>query len=544
MASLSDITARLRERAAPGGSPRRQALLGERPYDIADRYASETAAWQPRLGMTDQDWGPDRDEAVARIRDLVRNDGWAAGVVMRVVDSVVGPDFRFSSRPDYRALSRIYGSRFDRVWAREYAQALEAYYRVWAYDHGLWCDASRRHNLPQLFRLAYRHAVRDGDAPAALLWRPENVGPGRASFATTVQLINPDRLSNPMHGPDTQTRRRGVELDEDGAPIGYHFQAAHPADETATTNLMLWNYLAREDQWGRPQVAHYFDAEDADQVRGAGGILTAVALRLRMIGRFDQEKLRAAVKEAIFHAFIKSNNPDAMDGFESEGGPMSYEERLAIRKERPTRMGDAVIPMLFDGESIETVSPGHPSGNEGDFVNGGLRGVAAGTGTFAPAIHNDWSEINLSSGRLGQNIELRTILARRHGFATRFCQPIISAFAEEVHDAGLLPLPSGAPDFYEARGLYAKARFLGPGRGWVDTQKEADGAASKLANGFDTLEGVLEDMGGLDLDDVLDARAAAIEAFAERGLPLPIWARGEAPKAAPDPQPPAPEGSR
>src|SRR5260364_97631 len=46
-----------------------------------------------------------------------------------------------------------------------------------------------------LLRLAFRHKLVDGDALALLLWRPERIGPGRARYATTVQLIDPDRLS-------------------------------------------------------------------------------------------------------------------------------------------------------------------------------------------------------------------------------------------------------------------------------------------------------------------------------------------------------------
>src|SRR5260363_125826 len=50
--------------------------------------------------------------------------------------------------------------------------------------------ALRSGRMSQLMRLAFRHKLVDGDALALLLWRPERIGPGRARYATTVQLID------------------------------------------------------------------------------------------------------------------------------------------------------------------------------------------------------------------------------------------------------------------------------------------------------------------------------------------------------------------
>jgi hypothetical protein len=66
----------------------------------------------------------------------------------------------------------------------------------------------------------------------------------------------------------------------------------------------------------------------------------------------------------------------------------------------------------------------------------------------------------------------KTLTRRRDDFSTGFAQPILTAFVEEVHDNEDLPLPAGAPDFVDARAAYSRARWMGPGRGWVDPVAE------------------------------------------------------------------------
>ena len=172
---------------------------GNVPYDAADIYGAHMAEWRPYLWSPDGELNAYRDRIVSRVRDLVRNDGWASAAVTRTVDTVIGADFRPISKPAYAALRAMTGIKpFDHVWAEEFGQAAEAPWRRWSNDPGRYCDAQRNLTVSQMFRLAFRHKIVDGDALAMLLWLPERVGTGRAQYATTVQVIDPDRLSNPQ----------------------------------------------------------------------------------------------------------------------------------------------------------------------------------------------------------------------------------------------------------------------------------------------------------------------------------------------------------
>lgn len=521
----------------------RAALTGTRPFDAADRQSQEMRDWNPVLSSPDAAMNPDRDTIVARIRDLVRNDGWAAGGVTKICDAVVGADLRLSARPDYRALS-AWAPGFDAVWAREFANAAEAAWRAWAYDPAKWCDVTRTQAIPGLFRLAFRHLLVDGDALAALPWRPARVAPGRARLATAVQLIHPDRLSNPRSLFDTREVRGGVQLDEDGAAIGYHIRRAHEGDWWAAGESVTWDFVPRETGWGRPVMVHYFEADEAGQHRGAGGLFAPILARLRMLARYDAAELQQAVVNAIFGAYIESpHDPDLVqEALDPEAGARLQEARAEFHEAKKLSLNGVRIPTLFPGEKMNFLTASRPSGNFAGFENAVLRNVASALGLSSMQLSQDWSQVNYSSARAALLETWKTLSRRRAEFAAGFCTPIFGAFLEEVFETGALPLPAGAPDFMEARAEYMRCRWIGPGRGWVDPVKEPEGALLKVSGALSTLEHEAAENGGQDLEELLDQRALEVGMFAERGLPVPQALAGVAPPRSPELLPP--EASR
>lgn len=524
---------------------RRAGLTGTRPFDAADRQSQEMRDWNPVLSSPDAAMNPDRDAIVSRVRDLVRNDGWASGGVTKICDAVVGADLRLSAKPDYRALSR-WSSRFDAVWAKEFSDAAEAAWRTWAYDMAKWCDVTRTLMIPGLFRLAFRHLLVDGDALAALPWRPGRVGPGRARLATTVQLIHPDRLCNPQNRFDDMTMRGGVQVDEDGAATGYHIRRAHEGDWWAAGQSQSWDLVPRETDWGRPVMVHYFEADEAGQHRGAGGLFAPILARLRMLARYDAAELQQAVVNAIFGAYIESpHDPDLVqEALDPESASAMQTARADFHESKKLSLNGVRIPTLFPGEKMTFLTSSRPSANFGSFENAVLRNVASGLGLSHPQLSQDWSGVNYSSARAALLEAWKTLSRRRAEFAAGFCTPIYGAFLEEVFEQGILPLPAGAPDFMEARSEYARCSWIGPGRGWVDPVKEPTGALLKVGGALSSLTHEAAENSGMDLEEILDQRALEVRMFEERGLALPEALSGispnvtinDAPEPAPEPR--------
>lgn len=512
-------------RALSGGNGRYSGP----PYDAADIVSQHMAGWSPYLGSPDAELNIYRDRIVSRARDAVRNDGWASGAVTRILDNAIGANLRPIAKPDHVFLAHFTGNKaFDHVWAKEFARALEAHWRTWAVtDLGRYCDASRNMSFGQMARLGFRHKLIDGDALAVMQWIPERVGRGAARYCTAIQIVDPDRLSNPQMQFDQKIMRGGVEIDKYGAAVAYHIRKAHQGDWFSAMESLTWERVERETAWGRPKVVLDYDGDRATQHRGGAGIFTAVLQRLKMLIKYDGSELDAAIINAIFAAYIESPfdhemTAEAFDDGEKLGfyqqGRKDFHEG-----EKSLTLGGARIPILFPGEKMATIDATRPTENFAPFEAAMLRNVAAATGLSAQQVSNDWSDVNYSSARGALLEAWKTLHRRRHDFAEGFCAPIRACWLEESFEIDDLPLPTNAPDFASCRGAYSRARWMGPGKGWIDPVHEAGAAIMRMDGALSTLEDECAEQ-GLEFEEVLEQRKYEIELFKKYGIPTPEWA--------------------
>jgi lambda family phage portal protein len=493
-------------------------------YDAASWDQPETLDWNAWLASPDVELNFARDTIVSRVRDLVRNDGWASGAVTRILDSVVGADFRLVAKPDWRRL-QLFSKALDKQWADEFGRAAEALWRDWAYDPGRWCDTGRRYTVPQLFRLAFRSELVDGESLTMIQWRPDRRQPGRARYSTALLAIDTDRLSNPHLAIDTKHRRGGVEIDDDGAAVGYHIRRAHQGDWFDAANTVVWDLIPRETAFGRPVMLHVFDSDRPAQHRGAGGVFAPILGKMKMLARYDAVELQAAVVNAIFAAYIESPFDDQMvqDALDSGGGLSAYQQmRGQYAQERAIKLNQVVVPRLFPGEKIVPVDSKRAANGYAPFENAVLRNAATAIGTSFEQLSQDWSKTNYSSARAALIEAWKTLARRQKNFAVSTATPVYGAFLEEAMDRGELPLPSGAPDFIEARAAYSGCMWMGPPRGWIDPVKEAQAAVLRMDAGLSTLEQECAEQ-GLDWEEQLAQRAIEHARFKELGLPEPKW---------------------
>lgn len=514
---------------------------GRVPYDAADSFSDAMANWQPALWSPDNEVNIYRDRIVSRVRDMARNDGWASGSVTRILDNAVGANFRPIAKVDYRALSLQTGLKaFDAKWADEYGRAVEAAWRTWANDPGRYCDVERKKTVSQMLRLAFRHKLVDGDALAVLQYRTDRLGHGRARYATTIQIIDPDRLSNPQQVFDMLNIRGGVEIDDDGVPVAYHIRKAHMGDWWSAEKTMTWERIKRETEWGRPIVVHDFDGDRAAQHRGSS-IFTPIVQRLKMLIKYDEVELESSILNAVFGAYITSPYDPGLfaDSLQTDDVLAYQDMRTEYHDDkRISLQSGARMPILAPGEKIDTVNAARPTSNFAAFESAALRNVAAALGISTQQLTQDWSDVNYSSARSAMLEAWKTLTRRRDDFASGFAQPIFSSFIEELHDLGEVPLPAGAPEFLAAKAAYCRAQWMGPGRGWVDPVAEKKGAILGMDSGMSTLEMEVSENVGEDWEELLDQRAREVEAFKERGLPVPSWAQADtfAPQTIKDPE--------
>lgn len=515
--------ARQRARASLGGSGGQFF-----PYEAAQWTTPEMGNWLPWIRSPDNEINLYRDRMVARTRDLVRNDGWAAGAITRILDNTIGVAYRLIANPDYRALA-LYDKAFDADWAQEFRRAAEALWRSYAQDLCHYNDVACQLTVSQQFRLALRHKLVDAESLSVTYWLPERVGAGGARYATAFQIVDPDRLSNPYQQVDTRYLRGGVEIDELGVPLAYHIRRAHQNDWYNAIEAMEWERVAREDADGWRRVIHDFDRDRAGQNRGVS-IFAPILSRLKMLANYYGVELQAAAINAVFGTFITSkfDQMQVMDSLDDggNGGLKGIEALAGFRDgwhdQRKLSLNGARIPVLPPGDSIETVRAERPNSQFSPFTHEMLRGVAAALGVSAEQVTQDYSETNYSSARAAI-VEAEKTFNRRCGeFDHNTATPFYANWLWEAMERRELPLPRNAPDFREARTAYARCRWLGPARGWVDPVAERQGAILGLDAGFSTLEEECAAQ-GLDWEENLEQRAREVARFRELDLPLPEW---------------------
>lgn len=495
------------------------------PYESSNWQTQEMGDWLPVIRSPDAEINQFRDRMVARSRDLARNDGWASGGIMRILDNTVGTHMRLAAKPDYRALRIRFGKKFDAVWADEYQRAAEALWRGYSEHIGRYNDVNRELTVGQMFRLGLRHKLIDGDALAVSYWMPERVGYGGSDYATSFLLVDPDRLSNPFGMLDTKYMRGGVEIDDNGVKQAIHVRKAEPNDWYNAIEANTWERIECEDDDGWRRVILDFERDRAGQHRGVG-IFTPVLARFKMLARYYGVELQAATIASAFGTYVVSPYDPAQvgDALASDDELSRYQQlRTDFHKERPAMLDGARVPTLAPGEKIESVSSAHPHTGFADFAHEMLRTFAAAAGISAEQVTQDWSKTNYSSARAALMESWKTLVRRRTEFATNFASPMYAVWLQEAMEKGELPLPSGAPDFVEAATAYARCGWLGPARGWIDPVKEKAGAVMGMDAGLSTLMSEAAEQGN-DWEEVLDQRAIEVKKFKDLGLQLPEWA--------------------
>lgn len=465
----------------------------------------DLARWQPANASADADLLDERRVIAARARDLARNSGVAEGALQTVTDNVIGVGLRLASTPDYKLLGK------SKEWAEEWSTRVESLWRTWA--ESMDCDAGRSLDFTGLTVQVFRSGWLNGEGLALPLWLPR---PG-AQYGLRLQVIDPERLCNPIGKTNGPRLRDGVEIDEWGGPVAYYIRKAHPGDYAlaSSAEMMTWQRIPATTPWGRPRVLHVHDKERAGQSRGKPS-LTSVMRQFKVLGDFTNAELKAAVVNAKIAMVTESSlsQESVTELLSSDGDArQEYADALNDRGLSTITMEDGQIIPLSLGEKLSGFTPGRPSESFDPFVTMIFRHIATGLNIPYELLMKDFSRTNYSSARAALIEAWRFFRGRRQWISTYWARPVFELWLEEAVHLGLVE----APDFYQNRAAYCRCRWIGPGRGWIDPVKEADAAKIRMDGNISTLEAECAEQ-GLDWEEVLEQRAAEKKRMEELGL--------------------------
>lgn len=509
----SPITSADVARARASANSERMNELG-RPHQGAARHGTFMQSWRPGLRSADADWLYDRDPAVARARDTVRNDPIGGAGLHRRINSAVGFNWRLASRPSHLALGIPFETALD------LGRRIQIKWKHYANSVHFLSDATRRLSFGQQLRLSAAHIFQDGEALGLVEWAQDE--PTR--YRTRLRIVDPDRLSNPSGRPDSDRLRGGIETNAHDIPVRYWIREGHPADLGGKANMIWHGWDRFATPQGRPQVLHAFDQLRAGQSRGITRLVQALKA-FRAFGKFTDHTLEAAAINALFLGFIKSNaGPSAVkEGFDADDIAEFAGEREDYYAENPVEVDGVRFPVLGLDDEVQMQTQARDTSGFDGFARAIIRMIAASIGVTYEELSMDFSSTNYSSARAAMLIAWNETLALRDLIRIQIAQPFYVAWLEEAIDIGEVELPAGAPDFHDAVDAYAECRWIGPARGYIDPTKEIDAAAARIETGISTYEQEIGDQGG-DIDEIFEQQAYEARRRQDLNLP-PVGAR-------------------
>lgn len=460
----------------------------------AGAFRGSIAGWTGQQVLTRTAESRERTITQRRTDDLFANDWAARSGIDAIASNAIGTGLVPQASPAAEMLG------ISREAARMTARIMEWLWSQWTQQ----AHATGQMHFEDLQYLGMRTLLRTGEMLHLPVMLPESERLAHDRlFSLAVQNLAPQRLMTPADRQSDPALYDGVELSPTGRPVAYHIAA--PASTAIAGDVPLLtasasfaaDFVRIPARIGhRPGLFHLFRHDTDEQVRGVSPLANGIKLFRHLSDALDYE-LYAQVIAAAFPVYFARETPPTAPMFadpqaESTGLSAGYE---------PIGPGS----MLFgpDNEKPHILESKRPSQNFSNFVEIILRAMSASLGIPYESLSKDFSKTNYSSARAALNEAWKLYQFYRRWFARMYCQPIYEMVMEEAYLRGFLPLPSGAPGFYEARRFWCCATWVGPARGFVDPVKEITATVMALKNRLTTYGEAWMERGG-DFDEGLE----------------------------------------
>jgi lambda family phage portal protein len=367
--------------------------------------------------------------------------------------------------------------------------------------------------------------TRFGEITAAAEWISRSDCPVK----TAIKLISPKRLSNPNKRNNSDKCSGGIEHDRHGAPVAYWLRDSSIASLGYGTGLgQQWKRINKASKFGRLKFMHIFEPTEHGQSRGSNPFL-AVMEQMHMLPKLQSTKLQNAIVNAMYAAVIESDldTGAAMELIGSDKGvnPMQtfLQTQLAYHQGANVKMNGVKIPHLVPGEKLSLQTSGNVDNGFTELEGSILRWMSAGLNVPYEAFAKDYRNSSYSTARASMLEGWRYYMGRRKIIASKFASMIFGLVFEELLHSKQITLPKSATrGFYEAKGAWLNASWIGAGRMAIDGLKEVKESLMRIEGGLSTYEKELALLGE-DYQETFAQQVREMQERKEAGLPMASW---------------------
>lgn len=408
--------------------------------------------------------------------------------------------------------------------AGEWQKNVEREFKLWAGSKNA-CDATGMNDFNEMQQLALTSWLMSGDVFALVKrYEPTPVNP----YALRIHLMEADLVSTPHDksvdlSPVMSTTGEtkdgniiydGVEVNESGMVEAYHICNTHPFEWSHKSTT--WTRVkAYGERTGLPNVLHVMESERPDQYRGVPYVAQCIEPLLQL-RRYTEAELTAAMIQAFFTAFVKTETNPAETPFNEVGSTIPEESFDPNEYE----MGPGQVNFMKPGEDIIFADPKHPNTGFNEFERTICEQIGSALEIPADLLLKSFNS-SYSASRAALLEAWKAFKMRREWFANDFCTPIYAIWLSEAVALGRV----AAPGFFAdpaIRAAWLGCEWIGPSQGQLDPTKEINAEAMAVAEGFSTREQSTIRLNGGQWDANVEQLARENEKLAEARKKLEI----------------------
>jgi len=394
-----------------------------------------------------------------RSRAAVRNDGYATGVVEKLVSNIIGTGIK----PLSQAADAEFRRRVQALWLT-------------------WTDEADADGLLDWYgvqALAVRTWLEAGEAFVRL--RPRLPADGLV-VPLQVQVLEPELC------PHTHTLsygggirvRAGIEFNAIGKRVAYYFHPSRPElDDYDASQLRRLPADA---------VIHLYRPLRAGQLRGLPH-LTQALIDLYELDKYDDAQLLRQQLANMFAGFVKR---DPGTGDAETLNPLTGEAATTLNSKALVSLEPGIMQELDPGETVEWSDPPDAPGYP-DFMRQQLYGVAAATGVPYEILTGDMRGVNDRTVRVLLNEFRGRITAwQHHVVAYQLCRPVWRAWLDRAFLAGALPLPA---DYLTTPEPWAAVKWTPPRVPYIQPVQDIEAQKAAIRSGLTSRSATVSEYG-------------------------------------------------
>lgn len=428
-------------------------------YEAGQTATKRTVGWRAPTTSSNQGVLANLTTLRDRSRAATRNDGYAKGVIDKLVTNIIGTGIK----PLSQAKDPAFRLALQALWLR-------------------WTDESDADGLLDFYgqqSLATRTWLEGGETFARLRDRLPSDG---LSVPLQVQLLEPE-LCPHTHDVFSATNkvRAGIEFNAIGRRTAYYFHPSRPEYDDYDQSVLR--------RIPADRVCHIYDQLRAGQLRGIPH-LTQALISLYELDKYDDATLMRQQIANLFAGFIKR---PANIGTDETLHPMTGEAlETAPDGSEMLTMEAGMMQELGEGEDITFSNPPGPNGYD-EFMRQQLSGVAAATGVPYEVLTGDMRGVNDRTVRLVLLEFRRRIQAWQHQVLVfQFCRPVWKAWMDRVFLSGALPIPI---DYLNDPSPWADVKWVPHGWPYMHPVQDVTAEEKAVRAGFKSRSAVVSEHG-------------------------------------------------